>query len=225
MWLALDTATDRAAVALGGPGGVMSREVVVGARRHAAELLPAIERCLMGSRLGFADLEGLVLADGPGSFTGLRVGATVARALLRVRSVPCWIAPSLLVCAAAGAPGPEPVLAVSNALRGDLFAAAYRLGPGVVETLLAPTVLPAGEVLRRVPAPVRIVGPAAATLGGDPSWPDAGALLALVGMAGGVRLVADPAGWEPDYGRPAEAQVKWEREHGQRLAHSPGSQR
>ncbi len=224
MWLAIDTATDRASIAVGGPGGVVARETVVGARRHAAELLPAIERCLAAAGVRFAALEGLVLADGPGSFTGLRVGATVARALIRVRAVPCWVTPSLLVCAATE-PGPEPVLAVSNALRGDLYAAAYHCRPGAVETLLAPTVLPAAEVLRRVPAVRRIVGPAAATLGGEPSWPDAGSLLGLVGTAGAVTLVVDPASWEPQYGRPAEAQVKWERDHGRRLVHSLGTPR
>lgn len=224
MWLALDTATDRASVAVGGPGGVVARETVVGARRHAADLLPAIERCLAAADAGYAHLEGLVLADGPGSFTGLRVGATVVRALIRVRAVSSWVTPSLLVCAAAE-PGPEPVLAVSNALRGDLYAAVYRCGPGTVETLMAPTVLPASEVLRQSPVVRRIVGPAAATLGGEPSWPDAGCMLGLVGTAGGVRLVADPAGWGPEYGRPAEAQAKWERDHGRRLVHSPGTPR
>jgi tRNA threonylcarbamoyl adenosine modification protein YeaZ len=224
MWLALDTATDRASIAVGGPGGVLARETVVGARRHAAELLPAIERCLAAAELGYGHLEGLVLADGPGSFTGLRVGATVVRALIRVRPIPCWVTPSLLVCAAAEG-GSEPVLAVSNALRGDLYAAVYRFRPGAVETLMSPDVLPVAEVLRRAPLPGRVVGPAAATLGGLPGWPDAGCMLGLVGTAGGVRLVAEPASWDPEYGRPAEAQAKWERDHGRNLVHSPGTPR
>ena len=88
MWLAIDTATDRASIALGGPGLVAARAEVVGARRHAAELLPAIERCLAEAGLGYGALEGIVLADGPGSFTGLRVGAAVAKALVRARRMP-----------------------------------------------------------------------------------------------------------------------------------------
>ena len=160
-----------------------------------------------------------MLADGPGSFTGLRVGATVARALIRVRRMPFWVAPSVLVAAAgAGASPGETVLTVSNALRGEFFAAAYRFGGGVVETVLAPTVLTPSQVLERVPAPSRLAGPAAGSFGGEPTWPDAVHLLALVGVAGGVRLIADPGQWEPEYGRPAEAQAKWEREHGRPLA-------
>jgi tRNA threonylcarbamoyladenosine biosynthesis protein TsaB len=222
MWLALDTATDRAAVALGGPGVICAEETIIGTRRHAAGLIPAIERCLTQAGVGYGGLEGIVLADGPGSFTGLRVGATVARALIRVRTMPLWTTSSLLVLAVGSRAGPgETVLALSNALRGELFAAAYRFKPGMVEPVLAPSVLTPAEVLARVPAPARIVGPSAPTLGGEPSWPEAARLLELVGMAKALSLVADPAGWEPHYGRPAEAQVKWEREHGRALADPP----
>ncbi|MBK7350244.1 MAG: tRNA (adenosine(37)-N6)-threonylcarbamoyltransferase complex dimerization subunit type 1 TsaB [Gemmatimonadetes bacterium] len=218
MWLAIDTATDRASIALGGPGLVAARAEVVGARRHAAELLPAIERCLAEAGLGYGALEGIVLADGPGSFTGLRVGAAVAKALVRARRMPLWVTPSLLVCAAARGTVDGVVLAVSNALRGDLFAAAYRVSPSGVETILAPAVLRPDAIHALVPAPVAIVGPAAPTLGSPPTWPEAAMLLDLVGRAGGVRQVAAVAAWEPEYGRPAEAQVQWELKHGRPLA-------
>jgi tRNA threonylcarbamoyl adenosine modification protein YeaZ len=219
MWLAIDTATDQASVALGLAGVVLGQESIAGARRHASGLLPAIERCLTQAGAGFGEIEGVILADGPGSFTGLRVGASVAKALIRARPMPLWVAPSLLVCAAsAGAAAQETVLAVSNALRGELFAAAYRMRAGSIETVLAPSVLTPDQILGRVVAPYRLAGPSAGVLGGQPSWPDARALLALVGLAGGVRAVSDAARWEPEYGRPAEAQAKWEREHGRPLA-------
>jgi tRNA threonylcarbamoyladenosine biosynthesis protein TsaB len=219
MWLALDTATDQATVALGLPGRVLARETIAGARRHAAALLPAIERCLALTGAGFAELEGVVLADGPGSFTGLRVGASVAKALIRVRPMPLWVAPSLLVCAAGAVPASgRTVLAASNALRGELFVAAYRFHPGRIETMLAPTVLTPDQIPQRVAGDYQLVGPSAPALGGQPTWPDAGALLGLVGVAGGVRAVPNVAQWEPEYGRPAEAQAKWERDHGRPLA-------
>jgi tRNA threonylcarbamoyladenosine biosynthesis protein TsaB len=219
MWLALDTATDRASLALGRPGEVQARETIVGARNHAGALLPALAGCLSRIGRGQEEIEGIVLADGPGSFTGLRVGAAFAKALVRVQPVPLWTAPSLLVCAAAGMDSQEgPVLAVSNALRGELFAAAYRFQPGRVETVLEPVVITPPNLLQRIPAPSRIVGPAAPTLGAQPTWPDAGDLLELVGLAGGVVLADDPSRWEPVYGRPAEAQAVWERTHGRPLA-------
>jgi tRNA threonylcarbamoyladenosine biosynthesis protein TsaB len=226
MWLALDTATDRASVALGQGEVPLVEETVVGARRHAAALLPALEAALGRAGATYADLEAVVLADGPGSFTGLRVGAAVARALLHVRRMPLWVTPSLLVLAAgAGARSGETVLAVSNALRGELFAAAYRFRPGTVETVLPPSVLAPDAIRRCLSEPYRITGPAAATLGGLPAWPAARHLLTLVGTAGGVHRVADPDRWEPEYGRPAEAQAKWEREHGRPLPDPAGPSR
>lgn len=225
MWLALDTATDRATIALGGPDGIHAEAEIVGARRHAAGLLPALERALAGLGVRAEQIEGIVLADGPGSFTGLRVGASVAKALVRIDRMPLWTAPSLLGVAR-GVPSQsgEIVAAVSDALRGELFVGAWRFHPGAVECVLPPTVLSPAGIRERLGTSVRITGSAAPLLGaGEPTWPRAGALLELVGLAGGVRLVADPAGWEPDYGRPAEAQVKWEREHGRLLRDSAGT--
>ena len=47
-------------------------------------------------------------------------------------------------------------------------------------------------------------------------------MLDLVGRTGGARRVADPLAWEPDYGRPAEAQALWEARHGRTLPHPSG---
>jgi tRNA threonylcarbamoyladenosine biosynthesis protein TsaB len=224
MWLALDTATDRAALAIGRPGDIRARETIVGARRHAGALLTSLQALLQQAGTSLLALEGIVLADGPGSFTGLRVSAAVAKALVHARPMPLWVAPSLLVCARAGdrAGTGQAVLAVSNALRGELFAAAYRFGPAEVTEVLAPGVYGPDAIRNAVPHPVATLGPAAPTLGGEPTWPDAGDLLDLVGMAGGVRRVDDVAAWEPVYGRPAEAQTQWELRHGRPLAHSAG---
>lgn len=217
MWLALDTATDRATLAVGMPGRILAHETIVGARNHAAALLPALAACLTRAELGREQIEGIALADGPGSFTGLRVSAALVKALVRVRRVPVWTAPSLLVCAAARLENGV-VLSVSNALRGELFAAAYAFHPGRVETVLAPTVITPKDLALKVPKPARIVGPAAPTLGAEPTWPDAADLLGLIGLAGGVRAVEDVSRWEPEYGRPAEAQAQWEKTHGRPLA-------
>ncbi len=219
MWLAIDTATDRASLALGRSGEVVARETIVGARNHAGGLLPILAQSLAKAGMAQEEIEGIALADGPGSFTGLRVGASLAKAVVRVRSVPLWTAPSLLVCAAA-VKSDGVVLSVSNALRGELFAAAYRFHPGRVETILAPTVITPKDLSGRVPSPASIVGPAAPTLGAQPTWPDAADLLGLIGLAGGVGLARDPSSWEPVYGRPAEAQAVWERTHGRPLADS-----
>jgi tRNA threonylcarbamoyladenosine biosynthesis protein TsaB len=222
MLLAIDTATDRASVAVGQGVEVLAQECIVGARRHASQLLPAVSACLDRAGIGVEQLGGILLADGPGSFTGLRVGAAVAKALARVRPVPVWVAPSLLVCAAGTGAGPgEVVVAASDALRGEVFLASYRFEPDRVVAILEPTVRRPADLPAGVPRSARFCGPGAAKFGATPTWPAAGDLLRLLRL-GAALPVPDLTTWEPTYGRPAEAQAKWEREHGRPLDHSAG---
>jgi tRNA threonylcarbamoyladenosine biosynthesis protein TsaB len=238
MWLALDTATDRASLAIGVSGAVVAEEHISGARRHAAALLPAVDALLRRSGASLDDLEGIALSDGPGSFTGLRVGASVAKALVHARGVQLWTAPSLMVRAAGFMVGEGSVLAVSNALRGDLYAAAYRFYPDRVSTELAPSVRRPAELVGSGLDPAMIVGEAPAeiltmletwsgrpVIGPPQGSPRAARLLDLIGQAGGATRVEAVRDWEPMYGRPAEAQARWEMVHGRPLPDSVGSPR
>jgi len=249
MWLAIDTATDRASVALGAPGGPVLEENLAGARRHASQLLPMIEALLRRSGATLDDVAGVVLSDGPGSFTGLRVGAAVAKGLVRTRGIPLWTAPSLLVraCgildASAGDLGIErnrageaAVLAVTDALRGEVYAAAYRFTVDEIVVELAPSVWQPAALMQRLARPAALIGELPAALRALlEQWaeqsmiqPPAGAahaarLIDLVGRAGGAVRVDDVTSWEPVYGRPAEAQVRWEMTHGRPLPNPAGS--
>lgn len=217
MWLAIDTATDRASVALGLPGSILAEEEISGARRHASQLLPAILEALRRAGARLLEIEAIVLADGPGSFTGLRVGAAVAKALVESQPMALWSTPSLLSSAAAVGHDGRLVLAIGDALRGEVFAAAYRVTSSRVDTVLAPSVHRPGDLNASGLIPEVITGPAADRMNGVPTWPSAATLLRLIGLSGGVRRISDPRRWEPDYGRPAEAQVQWERTHGRPL--------
>lgn len=212
--LAIDTATDRASVALGRSAHDALEQNLDGARRHAAALLPMIARLLAEAGLGLDGVRGIVLADGPGSFTGLRVGATVAKALSLTRRLPVLAAPSLMARALAAAAGSDvPVLVTSEALRGDAYAAVYRFSAQGVETLVVPGVHPRAALDGLAP-------PGAITAHAEPAR--ASALIALAALKGGAVPVTDIAGWEPVYGRPAEAQAQWERTHGRPLSGAAG---
>jgi tRNA threonylcarbamoyladenosine biosynthesis protein TsaB len=224
MWLALDTATDRASLAIRVNGALAGEEHISGARRHAASLLPAVDALLRRAGVSLDALEGIALSDGPGSFTGLRVGASLAKALVHARRVQLWTAPSLMVRAAGVAAGDGLVLAVANALRGELYAAAYRFYPDRVSTELAPSVRRPADLVASGLEPGAIVGEAPAEiLPVLESW--SGRLLELTGQAGGATRVESVRDWEPVYGRPAEAQARWETVHGRPLPDSVGSPR
>jgi tRNA threonylcarbamoyladenosine biosynthesis protein TsaB len=235
VWLALETAGDRASVAVGWPGRVGGSATLSGSRQHAGALLGLVEQACASAGGGIAEIEGLVVADGPGSFTGLRVAASVAKALVRARGLPLWTAPSLIALAAQSAePAGGGIVALSDALRGELFATACRFRSGALDILLPPGVFTPEQLAARCPPPDAIVIRAGGTcrlpeswVGQSSSvlWPDASALLGLIGLAGGARRIADPTDWEPDYGRPAEAQTRWEESHGRRLPDTPGTLR
>ncbi len=238
MLLALETATDRASVAVGRSETDAMESSMSGARRHASSLLPMVSAVLARAETTLDGLTGVAVADGPGSFTGLRVGAAVAKALARARGLPLWAASSLLVRAAGARLRDATVLAVSDALRGDVYAAAYRFGDDSVYTELAPSVFRPEDLASLVATPSAIVGdvpPAVqqvlerwagrAVVPSPAGAPDARRLLGLVGRAGGARVIEAAGEWEPDYGRPAEAQTRWETTHGRSLPDSARSPR
>src|SRR5215212_2110719 len=163
MWLALDTASDWASVAVGEPGAGHRavEENLLGARRHAAALLPMVQSLLARAGASLDGLRGIILSDGPGSFTGLRVGASVAKALAHARLLPLWTAPSLLVRATQVGNSGDLVLAVSNALRGEVYAGAYRFTAEGIRTELVPSVRRPEDIVALGFHPDIVVGEAA----------------------------------------------------------------
>ncbi|HYL54000.1 MAG TPA: tRNA (adenosine(37)-N6)-threonylcarbamoyltransferase complex dimerization subunit type 1 TsaB [Gemmatimonadales bacterium] len=232
-WLAMDTATDLASVAVGHPPFAETGSFVQGARRHAAEIIGLVDHALKQSGIGPADLEGIVIADGPGSFTGLRIGWAAAKGLAQQAGLPLRAVPSLMAAAATVATqlGPVPIAACYDALRGQVFGALYVVRPGAVETLVAPAVMTLDDFARIAPVRPKVVVGDGATRhaedvlrwsGAAPVYlesliPNATTLLSLFTREGAARALDDPLGAEPVYGRPAEAQVKWEARHGRPL--------
>lgn len=207
LYLALDTATDRPTLALAA-SGERGTDVTLGSRRDLSREIERVTARMLaerGARPG--DLDGVVVADGPGSFTGLRIGIAFGKGLARALGVPLFAAPSLLGAAHAAAPEGGTVLVAYDALRGDVYRALYRLhGDELrsIEVLLAPELAPADA-----PAPVGIE-----PIRADGSHASAAALLRLVHVPNGAAPVADPAEWEPFYGRPAEAEARYLARHG-----------
>jgi tRNA threonylcarbamoyladenosine biosynthesis protein TsaB len=78
--LALDTSTEFLSLALWQDGAVSVREMLAG-HKHSELVLPLIRELLDEAEVGLADLDGIAFGEGPGSFTGLRIGCGVAQGL------------------------------------------------------------------------------------------------------------------------------------------------
>lgn len=127
MLLAIDTATRTASIALYDASGVLSEQSWRSDNRHTVETAPAIAAMLRRLGLGAEALRGVAVATGPGSFTGLRIGISIAKGLCLALQIPILGVPSLDVVAyAAGDPG-GPVLAVLEVGRGRICVARYHV--------------------------------------------------------------------------------------------------
>ncbi len=129
--LGFDTATPATAVALRFDGGcVQARDDPRPGERpgHATRLLGLAAELLAQAGLGWADIDRIAIGVGPGRFTGLRIGVASARGLAQSLGIELVGVSSLLALAGAAsgsAQEDQGILAVIDARRGEVFAAAY----------------------------------------------------------------------------------------------------
>lgn len=98
--LAIDTSTGQAGLALGLPETTLARSWAAG-RTQTTSILPAIDEMLREAGLAPADLGAVAVATGPGTFTGLRVGLSVAKGIVMARGIPLVGIPTLEIAAGA----------------------------------------------------------------------------------------------------------------------------
>ncbi len=212
--LALDASTYTGSVAvLRGETVLAERDVAMRGER-SERLMPAVAEALAAAGVDVRELARVVCGAGPGSFTSLRIAAAIAKGIASARGVPLFAVPSLALIVAGNELADGRYLAVVDAMRGDAYVVGFeRRGAALAE--IAPFALvPRSTVNGTAHAlGARLAGPAEMPA----AWPRARGVARLGAWLASAQPV-DLATWEPQYGRPAEAQVRWEREHGRPLA-------
>jgi tRNA threonylcarbamoyladenosine biosynthesis protein TsaB len=214
--LVIDAATYHGTVAVVDGHSVRAQRDAMMRGESEERLMPAVAATLADCALRPADLAGVVCGAGPGSFTSLRIAASIGKALATAASLPLMSVSSvLLIVAGQDAPvAPGRYLAMLDAMRGDVFASRCLVradGCALVEAEVElVTEARAGQIAADEGR--TMVGPRS-----SPAWfPHARGVARLADPA--ALTAADLTSWEPSYGRLAEAQVKWERAHGRRLS-------
>ncbi len=132
--LAFDTSTERMAVALQAPAGLLTWDGPGGAAA-SAELIPRIQGLMRQAGLGFGELKAIAFGQGPGAFTGLRTACAVAQGLAFGASLPVLAVDSLMIVAeaaratlAAGWVSSDDfeVHVAMDARMGEIYAGRYR---------------------------------------------------------------------------------------------------
>jgi len=127
--LAIDTSTESCSAALL-CGGALSERSELAPRRHAELILPMIDSLLIEAGLSRRQLDGIAVGRGPGAFTGVRLGISVAQGLALGLDIPV-VPVSSLAALAHEAPGEadNAILAVIDARMGEIYAGAFRRSP------------------------------------------------------------------------------------------------
>ena len=123
--LASDTSSSSGSVALRGLDGETLKEELDSARPHSETLLPAVERILARAGLNRKDVQALAVGTGPGAFTGLRVGLATFKAWAMVTGLPLIPVVSLDAVALPFLKEGTPVVVLSDARKGEVYAAYY----------------------------------------------------------------------------------------------------
>lgn len=131
MLLALDTSTSVASLALALPATAEADARLVAeltwdvGQRHSVELLERLEWLLAASHRAMADLTGIAVALGPGSFNGVRVALATAKSLAFARGLPLYGIPTLDIIAWGHSASGDTVCALLEAGRGQVYAGCY----------------------------------------------------------------------------------------------------
>ncbi|MGH7636834.1 MAG: tRNA (adenosine(37)-N6)-threonylcarbamoyltransferase complex dimerization subunit type 1 TsaB [Gemmatimonadaceae bacterium] len=215
--LALDASTYRGSVAVLDDARVLVQSTAAMRGRDREQLMPAVATALREAGASFQVVERVICGAGPGSFTSLRIAASIAKGIALGRAIPLFTVSSLALIVAGnvsdGPRGPRRYLAALDALRGETFVAEFEHHEGVVREIAASRLIANDEVEAAAAASkARAVGPDLPH-GWLPHARGTALMLDDVLAAGPVDL----ASWEPVYGRLAEAQAKWEAAHGRTL--------
>jgi tRNA threonylcarbamoyladenosine biosynthesis protein TsaB len=124
--LGIETSTKIGSVALSRNGQILAETDLSGVMNHSEKLLPAIENIMSAKSISFADISRIAVSSGPGSFTGLRIGITVARTMAHMLHKEVVSVPTLDCLAAMVPSGESLICPLIPAIQGQVYYALYR---------------------------------------------------------------------------------------------------
>lgn len=225
--LAIETSGRLGSVAILENHQIVAEDEFAHGLQHAAEMIPRIDRMCRAQDWTPTDLREIYVSAGPGSFTGLRIGITLAKTLAFATGARIVAVPSVQVLARNSPAEAQQLIIVLDAKRGQIFTSRLvrengqwvEAEPARLDSLQA--------MLQRSPRPVFLLGegipfhrqfiPAddsSIIVCPEPTWRARAAAVAEIG----AKMAAQGRWTEPDllvpiYIRKPEAQEKWEQAH------------
>jgi tRNA threonylcarbamoyladenosine biosynthesis protein TsaB len=184
--LAADTSTKTGSVALVEDALLIAEYTLNVSETHSARLLPTIDRVLTDAGIGINEVDGLAIAAGPGSFTGLRIGLATFKGLALAGNKKLVAVPTLDALASSLAFCAQLVCPMLDARMGEVYAALYRFKGSSLERISQDLVVTVEDLFREVDEPVVVSGD------GIPLYRDR-----IVSVLGDRAIFAHPRFWIP----------------------------
>lgn len=159
--LAIDTSTFVMGIAVV-DGQIVKGELITNLKKnHSIRVMPAIEALLQECDISPHNLDRIVVAKGPGSYTGVRIGVTIAKTLAWTLRIPLVGISSLEVMAASAKYFQGLVVPLMDARRGQIYTGLYKVEGGNIQSIVADQVILATEwanELKSYSEPILLVG-------------------------------------------------------------------
>ena len=136
IWLGIDTANTPISVALVKDGELLIEENSAMAINHSLRAMPAIEELLEKAGLAPADIDAIAVSEGPGSYTGARIGVTIAKTLAWTLGKPLVGVSTLKALAANALFFNGLVCPIVDARRGNVYAGVYQYAAGKLTEII-----------------------------------------------------------------------------------------
>ncbi|MCY7780979.1 tRNA (adenosine(37)-N6)-threonylcarbamoyltransferase complex dimerization subunit type 1 TsaB [Bacillus haynesii] len=133
--LAIDTSNLTLGVALIKDGKMIAEHISHLKKNHSVRAMPAIDELLKECGLEPSDLTQIAVAKGPGSYTGVRIGVTIAKTLAWSLNIPIKTVSSLEVLAANGRFFQGLICPLFDARRGQVYTGLYQYRDGKLHGL------------------------------------------------------------------------------------------
>jgi tRNA threonylcarbamoyladenosine biosynthesis protein TsaB len=222
--LAVETSGRIGSIALIDGNEIVSDEQFPHGLQHAAQIVPIIDRLTQLRGWRPDDLQELYVSAGPGSFTGLRIGITLAKTLAFATGVKLVAVPTVRVLAENAPPDAQHVLIVLDAKRDQIFSARFERTDDAIVERAAAQLSSLSEMLAHSPRPVHLIGEGIPyhqkfiplddpqVIVTDPQlWRARAPVVAKLGLAMSNRgEFADPDRLSPIYIRRPEAEEKFD---------------
>ena len=156
--LAVDTSTTSCSVAVVDKDLLLAEMTIDREQTHSKHLMDMIHTVIEFSGLAVADLDGLAVTKGPGTFTGLRIGISTIKGLAMASGKPVVGISSLDALAEQFACSAYFICVLLDARKGEVYFSGYRFEDGVLKKEIDEGVLPPRQAVCDIKEPSLLVG-------------------------------------------------------------------